>query len=145
MCCKESNEVTKVEMVDSWFKSHPNISVVTWPANSDDISPISRVWNDIETYVDNQFPLTVTEIKAFICLYWQEMKNDPDYFEDKFSYMKKCLEKLMVNEGGPTFWITAFHLRNYERLALVLRKPRIPLSEISVKNNMKSQIQKNYF
>lgn len=88
------------EVVRSWFAIHPDINCITWPPNSDDICPISQVWESMITYVDNNFPLTAAEIKKFIFHFWYEMKGDPDYFHDLFAGMKKIFEKLIHNRGG---------------------------------------------
>lgn len=81
---------------------HPDVKSVNWPANSDDISPLSRVWINMCNYVDNSFPLTKNEIKYFIYVYWNEV-IDADHFEDLFNQIQKCLQLVVDKEGGAIY------------------------------------------
>ncbi len=79
---------------------HPNVKRIDWPANSGDISPLSTVWDNMHSYVDQKFPLTNDEIKYLIYLYWDEVLDDGDYFQDRFNEIKKCLQTVIDKEGA---------------------------------------------
>lgn len=70
---KESNEVIKSVKVSSWFKMRPQIKYITWPSI---ISPISEIWENMEKFVDVNFPLTGNEIKRLIIHFFEELEMD---------------------------------------------------------------------
>lgn len=72
---------------------------VTWPSNSEDISPISSAWGNMNRFVDKNYTLNCFEIKSLISSYWDGI--DSDQFVESYGYTKSCLGKLIVIEGGP--------------------------------------------
>ncbi len=87
------------ELVTSWFNLHPDIKFVNWPANSGDIHPLSRVWNDMLSYVDDNYPLTRDEIKYLVRTYWVGGTYFVN-FDRLFNIIRDSLRMVIVKEGG---------------------------------------------
>lgn len=82
--------MTTSEEVLSWMSEH-SIKNVTWPT-WEEISPIGKVWQGMFKYVDCRFPLTLSEVKAFIITYWSIMIYYTDYLGALFLFARTRFE-----------------------------------------------------
>jgi len=82
----------KSKSIKKWLTER-NIEILSWPANSPDLTPIETVWNDIKKAIRNEkvLPRTETEIKSAITRVWD---NFSEYTIDKLitSMLRRCME-----------------------------------------------------
>lgn len=75
---------------------HPEIEFITWPPI---ISPISQAWENMNNYVDDNFPLTGNEIKELVSNFFEKMKKEnPGYQIDSFNRLKSCFDNVLIND-----------------------------------------------
>lgn len=83
----------------AWFTDH-GISVLNWPANSPDLSPIENLWGIVKRKMQNARPNNAEELKATIRATWALIT--PEQCQKLIDSMPRRINAVIEAKGAPT-------------------------------------------
>lgn len=95
---KDTEKINTSEITRSWLECHPEVKFLDWP--TDDINPMKGVWDLMRRRLEYDFPLH-DPFLIYNC--WQDLKENPDYFEDIYHSMDRHIQRIILKCGDFNF------------------------------------------
>ncbi len=87
----------------SWFDYH-GVTVLDWPANSPDLSPIENLWGIVKRKMRDTRPNNADELKATVKETWASIP--PQQCHKLITSMPRRIEAVIKAKGAPTkYWV----------------------------------------
>lgn len=84
----------------AWFRSHPEIELLQWPARSPDLNPIENVWAKMVYKWELNMPISKHDILNEISRRWQLLIGDTDYISALYESMPRRLQEVIDYDGN---------------------------------------------
>lgn len=93
--------VHRANMVREWFREHPDISVIPWPAKSPDLNSIENLWGLMVQRWDMRNERTVEALQTHCMQVWENFRGTDICF-NIVSSMRRRLLNVIESRGGYT-------------------------------------------
>lgn len=84
----------------AWLRTHPEITLLEWPARSPDLNPIENVWARMVYKWQLEGPNTKENILQEVERRWEEMIGDTNYIDALYRSMPNRLQEVLDNHGN---------------------------------------------
>lgn len=87
-------------LANAWFRSHPEITVLQWPALSPDLNPIENVWAKMVYDWNMVGPISRQTILEMVMQRWSDLIGDAPYINNLYRSMPKRLQEVIDFNGN---------------------------------------------
>lgn len=95
----DKSPIHGANIIKHWFKDHPELDVLPWPAKGADLNPIENVWGDIVKDCEFFRPRTDDEVFERANSIWEGYRNNANYWRKLALSMINRLRLVVENEG----------------------------------------------
>lgn len=98
---QDNSGVHNSRETQTWFRNHPEIQLIDWPACSPDLNLIENVWAQIVQRWEPRRERTVAAIVGHAREIWEELRFPPDFLTNLIDSIPSRLNQV-INRSG--YW-----------------------------------------
>lgn len=96
---QDNSAVHTSRETQTWFRNHPEIQLVNWPARSPDLNLIENVWAQIVQQWEPRRERTIATLVNHAKEIWEKLRFGPDFLANLIDSISNRLNQVIDRSG----------------------------------------------
>ena len=97
---EDISAVHTARIIQQWYREHPRLQRLIWPARSPDLNVIENVWAEMVREWHPRMARTEDELHERVMEAWRDLFNRPEYFDSLTASMPRKIQEIIEAGGG---------------------------------------------
>ena len=83
-----------------WFRRHPDVQLIHWPAKSPDLNPIENLWGSMVLQWEPADERTPEALHTHCQAMWESFRGRPQFCHNLVASMNRRCAEVLAADGG---------------------------------------------
>lgn len=97
---QDNSGVHTSALTRNWFRSHPEVTILQWPARSPDLNPMENIWAKLVYKWQMNTPVNRNNVLQEVNRRWELLIGDTEYISALYGSMANRLREVIEYDGN---------------------------------------------